>query len=223
MAADPTPDRAPLPHDAATDAGRRPDLDLRLVAALERTGHALRVLLGEQARRHGLSPIQVQLLQLLASRPAERRRVGTLAADLDVRSPTVSDAVAALKRKGLVADVPVAGDGRARQLDLTAVGVGVVAELADWQGAVAARLGGVGPARKAETLELLLDLLAGLHEDDVITVARTCPACRFFVRDAQPGAGRPHRCGLLDAPLGGADLRVDCDGHEPATAAAARG
>lgn len=209
----------PLPHDAATDvAPGRPDLDLRLVAALERTGHALRVLLWQQARRHGLSPIQVQLLELLASGPPVRRRVGVLAADLDVRSPTVSDAVAALKRKGLVEDVPVLGDGRMRQLDLTADGDRVVAELADWHGAVAGRLEAAGAARKADTLELLLDLVASLQRDGVITVARTCPGCRYFVRDAAPGADRPHRCGLLDAPLGRADLRVDCDEHEPVVA-----
>ncbi|MFA9271361.1 MAG: MarR family winged helix-turn-helix transcriptional regulator [Baekduiaceae bacterium] len=203
----------------AADA-RHPDdlaaasLDGKLGAALERVGHALRVRLSDEARARELSPIQAQLLLRLAHEPAPRRRAGVLAAELDVTPPTVSDALAALRRKGLIDDGAVEGDRRGRLLALSSAGGQVADALASWQQPVADHLAGVAPARKADTLALLVDLMGALHDAGVINVARTCPTCRFFRRDAP--AGDPHRCALLDTPLRLADLRVDCAEHEPA-------
>ncbi len=206
------PDGHPLPRETATGASS--GLDARLVAALERTGHALRVLLWEQAKAHGLSPIQVQLLLRLAVEPPERRRVGQLAAEFDVTAPTVSDALAALRRKQLVLAEQVAGDRRASTLTLTPRGRALVDELGDWQRAVADELSRVGEHEKAQALQMLLDVIAALQRQGVVSVARMCTSCRFFDRDRDPGASHPHRCELLDVPLAAAELRVDCAEHE---------
>lgn len=207
-----------LPDDIAIDAAgpAATELDGKLAAALERTSHSLRALLWDQATRHGLSPMQVQLLLRLAHEPAERRRVGVLASELDVKAPTVSDAVAALRRKGLVETIAVEGDRRGRVLALSASGRKVAATLRAWQRPVADHLDGVDPAHKAQTLALLLDLMGALRRDGVIGVARICPTCRFFRRDAHPGDAAPHHCALLDSPMALADLRVDCAEHEQA-------
>ncbi|MGH2800044.1 MAG: hypothetical protein ACRDM0_20780, partial [Thermoleophilaceae bacterium] len=61
------------------------DLDTKLVAALERIGQALRVELRAQATSEGLTLTQAQILLRLVSERAARRRVGALAAALDVR------------------------------------------------------------------------------------------------------------------------------------------
>lgn len=190
------------------------DLDSKLAAALERVGHAMRVLLWEQAKAHKLSPMQVQLLLRVAHEPVPRRRVGALAAELDVKAPTVSDAVAALQRKGLVTTETLEGDRRGSRLELTDPGRTVVAALTDWQAPVTDRLATVPDAAKADALGLLVELMGHLRETGVISVARTCPTCRFFRRS--PAA--PHYCALLDAPLPLADLRVDCPEHEPLAA-----
>ena len=55
------------------------DLDAKLVAAAERLGQALRVMLRREAQRHGLSPIQLQVLVQVGQR-AYPKRVGALAA-----------------------------------------------------------------------------------------------------------------------------------------------
>ncbi|MFD6888259.1 MarR family winged helix-turn-helix transcriptional regulator [Streptomyces sp. NPDC059957] len=106
-----------LPPDLAAqelpgNPGDPSDLDRRLASALERAGHALRTLIWTQATAHGLSPIQVQLLLRLWVDPPERRRVGTLPAEFDLSAATVSEALAALRRKGLVEEQPVPGDKR---------------------------------------------------------------------------------------------------------------
>jgi DNA-binding MarR family transcriptional regulator len=206
-----------LPRDLAAGGSRHlgDDLDDKLAAALERTSQALRVLLWDQAKRHGLSPIQVQLVLRLAGEPAERRRVGVLARELDVTAPTVSDAIAALKGKRLVRAGAAPGDRRGLQLQLTGRGRTLASRLATWQDVLTQELRGLPDADKASTLGVLLELIGALQRQGVVTVARMCTTCRFFARDAHPGRPLRHHCRLLDAPLGEAELRVDCAEHEP--------
>jgi DNA-binding MarR family transcriptional regulator len=203
-------------HDPGLPPGSR-DLDTKLVAALERVGQALRVELRERAMDEGLSPTQAQILLRLASEQSGRR-VGALAAALDVRQPTISDAVAALERKGLIERHPDAGDARAAALVLTAQGRAVGGRIGAWDERARAELRRLPRQARQASLTLLLDLIAGLQEAGVVGVARTCPTCRFFRFQVRPGTARPHRCALLDMPLGPGDLRLDCPEHEQSAA-----
>jgi len=126
----------------------------------------------------------------------------------------VSDAVAALRRKGLVTGEDVEGDRRGQRLALTDQGRRMAGELAAWPDAVLAQLAGFGDDDKASALALLLDVIGGLRRGGVITVARTCTTCRFFARDAHPQTALPHHCRLLDSAMALAELRVDCAEHE---------
>jgi len=205
-----------LPDDELTlPAGAPPDVDAKLAAALERVGQALRVQMWDKAKQHGLSPTQLQVLLRLATDPPARRRIGVLAAELDVTHPTVSDAVAVLRRKGLVErDAP----SRRAALSLSPRGRALADELADWDQRTRAQFAAVPAADKQAALRLLLDLIAGLQRSGAITVARMCVTCRFFRRDAHPDTARPHHCALVDVPMGAGDLRVDCAEHEPRAA-----
>ena len=202
-------DKLPLPP------GAPPDLDAKLVAALERVGQALRVQMWNEAKQHGLSPTQLQVLLRLASDPAARRRVGALAAELDVTHPTVSDAVTVLRRKGFVDRDPTS---RRAVLELSARGQALAAEVADWDRRTRQQLADSSVEDKQVTLRLLLDLIAGLQRSGTITVARMCVTCRFFRRDAHPDQARPHHCALVDMPMGDGNLRVDCAEHQLRTA-----
>ncbi len=203
-----------LPDDElALPPGASPDVDAKLAAALERVGQALRVQMREEARQHGLTPTQLQVLLRLATDPDPRRRVGVLAGELDVTHPTVSDAVAVLRRKRLVDRDP---GSRKSALSLSARGRAMVVELADWDQRTRQQLADLPVGDKHASLRLLLDLIAGLQRSGAITVARMCVTCRFFRRDAHPGAAQAHHCALVDAPMGGGELRVDCAEHERA-------
>lgn len=189
------------------------DLDAKLAAALERTGQALRVQLWDTGRRHALTPTQLQVLLRLARDPPARRRVGALAAELDLSHPTVSDSLAVLRRKQLAE--PEAGR-RGAPLRLTTRGREVASAVAGWHEPVLTALGRLDPGEKERALRLLLDLIAGLQRAGIVTVARMCVTCRFFRPDQHAGARARHHCALLDIPLSGADLRVDCPEHEQA-------
>ena len=187
------------------------DLDARLAAALERAGQAIRVQMADKAREHGLSPTQLQVLLRLDTDPPARRRVGVLAAQLDVTHPTVSDAVAVLRRKGLVGPQR---PSRAGPLKLSSRGRRLAGDLATWHERTLRQLADLPADDKQATLRLLLDLIAALQRAGAITVARMCVTCRFFRPDQHPGAARPHHCALLDIPMSDGELRVDCPEHE---------
>jgi DNA-binding MarR family transcriptional regulator len=205
-----------LPDDElALPPGAPPDVDAKLVAALERVGQALRVQMWDKAKQHGLSPTQLQVLLRLARDPPARRRIGVLAGELDVTHPTVSDAVAVLRRKGLV---DRDRGSRTAALSLSARGRAMADELPDWDHRTRQQLADLPVGDKHATLRLLLDLVAGLQRSGAITVARMCVTCRFFRRDAHPDSPQPHHCALVDAPMHAGDLRVDCAEHQPLAA-----
>jgi DNA-binding MarR family transcriptional regulator len=205
-----------LPDDElALPPGAPPDVDAKLAAALERVGQALRVQMWDTAKQHRLSPTQLHVMLRLATDPPARRRIGVLADELDVTHPTVSDAVAVLRRKGLVDRDPAS---RKAPLSLSARGRAVADRLVDWDERTRQQLAHLPIAEKDATLRLLLDLIAGLQRSGAITVARMCVTCRFFRRDAHPNSARPHHCALVDAPMAGTDLRIDCAEHEPRAA-----
>lgn len=190
----------------------------RLAAATERIGEAARVLLRSAAASEGMSSTQVQVLLRLsatADEPAQHGSVA-LARWLDVATPTVSDSVAALERKGLVRRRADAADPRRVRVVLTASGVQAAERLSAWDEplrlalleAHADNAPDPPPDPLGDALDRSLRTIAALQRAGVVSVARTCHACRYF--DA---AGRPDSifwCDLLEAPLEPATLRLDC-------------
>jgi DNA-binding MarR family transcriptional regulator len=190
------------------------DVDSKIAAALERLGQASRVLLREKAWEHNLSPIQAQFLVYLLYHAIELRRVSQLAREFDLTRATVSDAVASLEEKGLIGRESWPEDGRVMTLRLTPEGELVAAELSTWANAIKEHLDFCTSEEKEVMMRFLMRLIGSLQESGIITVARMCMTCRFFERDAHPGIGSPHHCRLLDVPLSGSDLRIDCPEHE---------
>lgn len=192
------------------------DLDRRLADAVERLGNGLRALAQRSARSQNLSPLQQQVVLALCRQPPTRREVNALAAEFDVTTPTVSDAVAALERKQLLTRSP-GSDGRRRLLTLTPQGRSVAAELESWDEPLLAALGSLPEADRAVTLHNLLRVIADLQRSGAINIARTCTTCRFFRADVHDDPAAPHHCELLRAPLPLTELRTDCPEHQLAS------
>jgi DNA-binding MarR family transcriptional regulator len=192
------------------------DVDAKIVAALERLGQVFRILLRERAQEYGLSPIQAQFLVYLLYHDVELRRVSQLAREFDFTQATVSDAVDSLKAKGLISKVHWPEDRRVMTLRLTPEGELVAAELSTWADTIKQHLDLCASEEKEVVMHFLMRLIGSLQKSGVITVARMCVTCHFFQRDAHQGTGSPHHCRLLDVPLGGSDLRVDCPEYEHA-------
>lgn len=207
-------------HDGVTAPGPldgTASLDRRLLDAIERLGHGLRALSQRTARAAGLTPLQQQALLAVAHQPPQRREVGALAGEFDVTNPTMSEAIAALARKGLLTRA-VGDDARRRVLALTGGGQEAAAGLAAWDDAVLEALHGLDESSKGAALDVLLSVIAALVRNGTITVARTCTTCRHFRPHEHSDVVSPHHCSLLDLPLRRTDLRTDCPEHDLASA-----
>jgi DNA-binding MarR family transcriptional regulator len=192
------------------------DVDAKIVAALERLAQVFRARLREEAWKHDLSPTQVRFLIYLLHHDVELRRVSQLAREFDLTQATVSDAVASLETKGLVERELWPEDRRIVTLRLTPDGERLATKLSRWADPIKEHLERFSPEEREAVMRFLIELIGSLQRSGLITVARMCVTCKFFRQDIHPGEHSPHHCGLLDVPLGRADLRVDCPEHEPA-------
>ena len=192
------------------------DVDAKVVAALERLSQVFRVRLREEAWERDLSPTQAQFLIYLLHHDVQLRRVSQLAREFDLTQATVSDAVASLETKELVKREEWPEDRRVVTLRLTPNGMNLATNLSRWADPIREHLKRFSPDEREAVMRFLIGLIGSLQTSGLITVARMCVTCKFFRQDIHPGEPSPHHCGLLNVPLGRADLRVDCPEHEPA-------
>lgn len=189
------------------------DVAAKTAAALERIGHAFRVLTLRRAHEYGLSPTQLQLLLRLAADPPDRRRPGALAREFDVSPASLSDSIAALERKHLIERRRLRGDRRGFSLTLTPSGRRLARQSQTLPEPVEQAVRQLPADQQLALLQSLYALIAELQRAEVITVARMCITCRHFRPDIHEGP-RPHHCALLDMPLAQRSLRIDCPEHE---------
>lgn len=184
-------------------------LDATLGAALERVARVSRALTQESATRHGLSALQVDMLQLLAGAPPPPHRASDIARELGVAAPTVTGAINTLREKGLLTEEPEPRDRRRRTLVLTRAGLEIGAELVAERSAVHGILRSLPLENRAAVLEALVTLLGAMKRAGLLAADYSCGSCRFF----RPGQAH---CTLLDVPLRPAGFRVHCPEHEAA-------
>ncbi len=207
---------APAPAGSPFDPARQnepPDLDAKIVVALERLAGVFRYLQWQEAAPLGLSPLQLQLVVFLRFHPPGQSTVSYLARECGVSRGTVSDAVKSLEQKGFVSRHAEPVDLRSHHLRLTPAG----AQLAERAGQFAAPLQGPVsslPVRQRQGLYgSLLTVLHQLQRAGVIPLQRLCFSCRHYAQlpGRQPAGG--HFCHLLNLPLEGPQLRIDCPEH----------
>jgi DNA-binding MarR family transcriptional regulator len=187
-------------------------LDKRVTTGLAKVGIALKQQAWAEAGGRGLTPTQGQALALLRASP-DGLRLGELAGQLGVTAATTSDSVAALARKGLVSKAPLATDGRAVLVRLTAAGVREAAAAAAWPDFLLEAVDQLSAGEQAAFLRALVTMIRTLQTRGRIPVARMCVSCRFFQPYRHDHPTTPHHCAFVDAPFGDGELRLDCPDH----------
>jgi DNA-binding MarR family transcriptional regulator len=186
----------------------------QIALALARIGTVMKSLAWDMAEPLGINPTQGQILAHLAARGPSR--VSDLAAWLGVSQPTLSDAAAALLRKGMLERRPDPRDGRAVRLDLTERGIAVAEMVGSPSPVMLSALEQLSPHDRDGMQRGLLGLIRALQIAQAIPVQRMCVTCAHFRPHAHDDAARPHHCAFVDAAFGDAALRIDCGDHETA-------
>ncbi len=181
------------------------DVAARIVVALERIAEAIRVSLWEKAKQHQLSPLQIQILMFLAWHDEALCRPSVLAAEFNLRKPTISAALRPLIDKGLLVRAALPSDGRGKVLQLTAAGRALVDTLGDFADELYAAARELKPEEQPFFLQQLLTYIDALQHRGVIGPQRMCFHCRFFRTQ-----GEKMYCRFLEKTLSASHLQVDC-------------
>jgi len=180
------------------------DLEAKTLALLERLARAERALLTKRAYPLGLSATQGQVLLELRGRALT---AGELAEALGLAAPTVTDALNALKAKGLLVEAKDPQDRRRKRLRLTSRGEEAALALSAFQRPLEVALGGVPDLEGL--WEGLAHLARGLIAQGVMADTGLCLTCRHLRWEGG------YFCALLGLPLAPGELRLACPDHLP--------
>lgn len=185
------------------------ELASRIVVGLERISEAFGALLWRQAKRVGLSPIQIQLLIFIQCHEEEYCNVSYLAAEFNVTKPTISDAIKVLNRKELIEKFPSILDKRAYFIGLTKKGEEMVRQTGFFTKPLQRITGKLSEEEQLQFFDLIAKMIKGLHEEEILSNQGSCFACIYHLKD-----GNGSYCKLLEKPLQQAEVRLDCPEFE---------
>lgn len=160
---------------------------------LERLGALIHQSVRDDAARHGLLPIHVQVLAYLAQANRYSNLPIAIADYFGITRGTVSQTLAVLERKGLVEKQPDARHGRRVHLTLTAAGETVLKN--GWSQRIEAALADM-PIEAHALDTALRTLLTGLQRLNGQHAFGVCRHCANFLAES---AGA--RCGLTGEAL----------------------
>jgi DNA-binding MarR family transcriptional regulator len=187
------------------------EVDSKIIVALERLSEAFRVLLWNETKQYGLSPIQVQLLIFIMTHPSQQCKVSYLALEFNMTKATISDAIKALEQKELLERETEANDNRSYIFCLTNEGKKITEKISLFANPLRQPLQEFTGEEKDNLLTGLLHLIYNLHQEKIIAVQRMCFTCRHYQAGREKNK---HYCRLLQMTLQKADLRIDCPEHE---------
>lgn len=185
------------------------DLSSKIVAGFERVSEAFKVLLWEKAKQLGLSPIQIQILIFINYHKIEFCNVSHLAKEFNVTKPTISDAVRILLKKEVVTKVYPSTDSRSYAIQLTPRGKHFISETENFALPIKDQLNHINTNDLEQVFSILSQLIFKLNKTGVLTVQRTCYACKFYEKTSQQ-----HFCKLLNKSLVNSEIRLDCPEFE---------
>ncbi|WP_343487632.1 MarR family winged helix-turn-helix transcriptional regulator [Allomuricauda sp. d1] len=185
------------------------DVANKIVVGLERLSQAFKTLLWEKAKTLGLSPIQIQILIFVAYHKGGLNNVSLLAQEFNVTKPTVSDAVKILDKKGLITKDYSSTDSRSYSISLSEAGKNIVSETDTFADPIKVLVNKFGDHEKSAFYQVLSKLIFQLNQADILTVQRTCYACKFYRKDDSG-----HYCNYLEKPLRDSEIRLDCPEFE---------
>ncbi len=192
-------------------------LPARIAAGLHKIGLAMKQQAWQQANEEGLSATQGQILVTLVGNGA---LTGTeLSEKLGVTLPTISDSVRVLVDKKLVTKSPDPRHPRASLLTPTKKGATLGAKARSWPEFMADAVADLSPEEQRAFLSGVMKMIRSLQEQGLVPVSGMCVTCTHFRPNVHEGQA-PHHCGLVDAPLAGEQLRLDCPEHVRADEAA---
>ena len=186
------------------------NLETKISNGLVRLSEALKALLWEKAKLYGISPIQIQILLFVANHKTDISNVTYMAKEFNVTKATISDAVRVLLKKEYLDKDFSPIDNRRFNLSLTQLGTELVSNLSGFVNPFQEELSSFRQQDLITFYDTLTKLIFQLNQRNIIQVQRTCYNCKFYKGDKI----NSHYCNLLNSPLKGQEIRLDCNEFE---------
>ncbi len=187
----------------------------KLAAGLQKIGLVLRHQAWEASGKAGLTPTQSQVLALLSSRATAGMRITTIAKELALKQPTVTDAVNSLVEKKLVIKGKSGEDARSVLVSLSPSGKRAALTATQWPDVLLQAINTLDASEQAVFSRVVIKLIRDLQQRGQIPIGRMCTSCTHFRPNIHPGTERPHHCAYINAAIGDVDLRLDCAEQSP--------
>ncbi|MCG2418372.1 MarR family winged helix-turn-helix transcriptional regulator [Aequorivita sp. F47161] len=181
----------------------------KIVIGLERISEVFRTLLWAEAKKSGVSPIQIQILIFIAYHKSSLCTVSYLAKEFDLTKPTISDAVKSLEQKKLILKDYSGADSRSFLIVLSEKGKELVSVTENYANPLKKQFDSFDEEQLETVYEAIVKLIYNLNKAGIISVQRTCFACKFHSK--KDGGDY---CEYLQKPLKTEAIRVDCPEFE---------
>ncbi|APG65987.1 MarR family transcriptional regulator [Tenacibaculum todarodis] len=195
-----------------TQIDKNTNVTNKIVVGLQRISEAFKVLLWEKAKEFGLSPIQIQILIFIQNHKATYCNVSYLAKEFNVTKPTISDAIKALEKKEMIVKDYSSSDSRSYTIFLSELGKNTVLKNDDYGNPIYSEIEKIPQKEQEKLFSTLSSLIYQLNQKNILTVQRTCFACKFYSKN-----NKKHHCNLLEKELLNSEIRLDCDEFENAS------
>ncbi len=185
-------------------------LESKILNGLERLSEVLKSLLWEKAKKHGISPIQIQIILFVSNHHLDICNVSSLAKEFNVTKATISDAVRVLLKKQFLEKDFSPSDNRRYNLLITEGGRKIVYDLSEYSLPLTNSLANFNNQDLVSLYEAISKLIFQLNHIGIIQVQRTCFNCQHYQGDKKS----QHFCSLLNEKLKSRDIRLDCKEFE---------
>lgn len=179
----------------------------RIATGLHKIGLAMKQQSWQLANEEGLSATQGQILAALTS--SGPLTGSELSERLGVTLPTISDSARVLVEKKLVTKGPDPRHPRASLLTPTKKGAAIGARARSWPEFMAGAVQDLTVEEQRAFFSGVMKMIRALQEQGLVPLSGMCVTCTHFQPNVREGEA-PHHCALVDAPLGSAQLRLDC-------------
>ncbi|AXT58447.1 winged helix-turn-helix transcriptional regulator [Aquimarina sp. MMG015] len=186
------------------------DINAKIVIGLERISEIFRVLLWEYSKELKISPIQIQILIFVAYHKESQCTVSHLAKEFNLTKPTISDAVKVLEQKKLISKNKTSTDSRSYHISLTLNGKKSVSETENFANPIRKQIDTLNFEEQQSLFSTLSSLIYKLNKSGVLSVQRTCFACKFYEKKSETN----DFCNLIQKDLSSNDIRLDCPEFE---------
>jgi len=198
-----------MDHNLFNPKQQEQDVSSKIVTGLQRISEVFKVLLWEQTKSVGLSPIQIQILIFIAFHKQELCNVSHLAKEFNVTKPTVSDAIRVLDKKGMVTKNFSSSDHRSYSLRLSELGEQLVRETSGFAKPLKKQIDKFDESELESLFNTISQLIYKLNRNGILTVQRTCFGCTYYKNN-----GKTDYCNLLQKELKTTEIRLDCPEFE---------